>query len=85
MYEFDDVCLNYFLENQLQLFPEPVAESPEDAADFLDECMATICEDKKEVKQYFKETGADVTGITDFSQIAEVFPLPDGRFLIVDA
>ena len=31
MNEFDEVCLLYFLENQSQLFPESVAETPEEA------------------------------------------------------
>ena len=30
-YEFDDEVLNAFLEKQLQLFPETVAQTPEEA------------------------------------------------------
>ena len=40
MHEYDDAVLECFLENQLQLFPENVAETPEEAEDFLEECMA---------------------------------------------
>ena len=31
MNEYDEICLEYFLEHQDQLFPEPVAESLEEA------------------------------------------------------
>ena len=46
MNEFDEECLNVFLENQSQLFEEAVDEELEEAA--------------------------------------EVFPIPDGRYLIVE-
>ncbi|BAK48105.1 MAG: glyoxalase [Lachnospiraceae bacterium] len=85
MNEYDDMCLETFLENQLQLLPEEVAQTPEEAEEFLEECMATVCENKQEVLAYFKETGADITGVDDFDNVAEVFPLPDGRYLIVEA
>ena len=34
--EYDEVCLNYFLKHQSQLFDENVAESLEEAEAFLD-------------------------------------------------
>ena len=40
MHEYDDAVLECFLENQSQLFPENVAETPEEAEEFLEECMA---------------------------------------------
>ena len=40
MPEFDEKVLDVFLEKQLQLFPEEVAATREEAKDFLDECMA---------------------------------------------
>ena len=39
MYEYDDEVLNYFLENQQQLFPENVADTLEEAENFLEDCM----------------------------------------------
>lgn len=85
MNDYDDVVINDFLENQLQLFPEAVAETPEEAEEFLEDCMATVCQDKKEVLQYFKDSGVDITGVEDFDDVEEVFPLSDGRYLIVEA
>lgn len=85
--QYDAVTLQTFLEKQLQLFPEIVAQTPEEAEEFLDICMAVVCKNIKEVKQYFRETGADISGMTanDLREAAEVFELPDGRFLVVDA
>ena len=60
MNEFDEECLNVFLENQSQLFEEAVAETLEDAEAFQ--------------------------GMSDeeLEEAAEVFPIPDGRYLIVE-
>ncbi len=87
MNEFDEVCLLYFLENQSQLFPESVAETPEEAEEFLEDCMAVVCKNLKEVKAYFEVQGADIDGMTlhDFEDASEVFALPDGRYLVVEA
>ena len=87
MNEIDEVCLLYFLENQSQLFPEAVAETPEEAEEFLEDCMAVVCKNLKEVKAYFEDQGADIDGMTlhDFEDASEVFALPDGRYLVVEA
>ena len=87
MDEFDDVVVRCFLKKQRQLFPENVAETPEEAEDFLDMCMAAVCKNMKEVREYFDETGADISGMSkeELEQADEVFKLPDGRYLVVDA
>lgn len=86
MNEYDDKILNYFLENQRQLFPENVAETPEEAGQFLEDCMAVVCSSLKEVKDYLDEAGMDVSGMDREELLAasEVFSIPDGRFLIVE-
>ena len=48
-YEYDDACIQAFLEQQLKLFPEEVANTPEEAEAFLEDCMAMVCDDKAEV------------------------------------
>ena len=87
MGEYNGECLKTFLEKQEQLFDEPVAETPEEAEDFLDMCMAAVCKNMKEVREYFDETGADIAGMSkeELEQADEVFKLPDGRYLVVDA
>ena len=37
-YEYDDACIQAFLEQQLKLFPEEVANTPEEAEAFLEDC-----------------------------------------------
>ena len=85
--EYDEVCLNYFLEHQSQLFDENVADSLEEAEAFLEDCMAVICDNIKEVKQFLDESGADVSGMSnhEIKEAEEVFSLPDGRYLVVEA
>lgn len=85
--EYDEVCLNYFLEHQSQLFDEKVADSLEEAEAFLEDCMAVICDSIKEVKQFLDESGADVSGMSnhEIEEAEEVFSLPDGRYLVVEA
>ena len=86
MYNYDDEVLEVFLEKQLQLFPEEVAETLEEAEEFLDDCMAVVCKNLREVKEYFDEAGTDISGMSDedFLDASEVFALPSGRFLIVE-
>ena len=39
---YDELCLKVFLKNQEQLFDEPVAETLEEAEEFLEDCMAVV-------------------------------------------
>lgn len=79
-------CVETFLKNQGQLFDEPVAENYEEAVEFLEECMAVVINSLKEVRQYFKEAGADVRGMSDeeLKEASEVFALKNGKYLIVE-
>ena len=84
---FDKDVVNYFLENQGQLFDEDVATTPDEAQDFLEDSMAEVVDDIEEVIEYFDEMGVDTDGMSDeeIIQQAEVFTLPDGRYLVVNA
>ena len=86
MHEYDDDVLECFLENQLQLFPEKVAENLEEAEDFLEECMAVVVDSVEEVIAYFEEEGIDIEGVMDdeILDADEVFDVGDGRYLIVE-
>ena len=86
MYNYDDEVIEVFLEKQEQLFPEIVAETPEEAEGFLEDCMAVVCKNLREVKEYFEEAGTDIAGMSDdeILEASEVFELPSGRFLIVE-
>lgn len=86
MYNYDDEVLEVFLKKQGQLFEEKVADSLEEAEEFLDDCMAVVVEDLNEVRAYFDEAGTDISGMSDddLLEASEVFELPSGRFLIVE-
>ena len=86
MREFDDAVLECFLENQEQLFPEPVAETLDEADEFLQDCMAVVVNSVSEIMEYFDEEGIDVEGATDdeILDADEVVDVGDGRYLIVE-
>lgn len=85
--EYDEICVKYFLEHQEQILREPVAETMEEAEEFLEDCMAVVCKNIKEVRAYFEEEGADIAGMSleELKEASEVFALLDGRFLVVEA
>lgn len=80
-------ALEVFLRDQSKMYDEPVAETMEEAAEFLDDCMAVEVKNIKEVRRYLDEAGADVSGMSDdeLKDACEVFALPSGGFLIVEA
>jgi hypothetical protein len=87
MPDFDDAVLKCFLDNQSQLFPEPVADNLEEAENFLEECMAVVVGSVDEVIEYFEDAGVDMEGAMDDEILSadEVFDIGDGRYLIVEA
>jgi hypothetical protein len=86
MREFDNDVLECFLENQLQLFPENVAETMDEAEEFLEDCMAVVVDSLEEVMAYFEEEGIDTEGADEeeILEADEVFDVGDGRYLIVE-
>lgn len=75
-----------FLKDQGRLYDEPVAETYEEAEEFLEDCMAVEVKTLKEVRDYLEEAGADVEGMDDeeLREACEVFALPSGGYLIVE-
>ena len=86
MHEFDDAVIVCFLKNQLQLFPEQVAENLEEAEAYLAECMAIVVDSAQGVLDYFEEEGIDIEGqdVDEILEASEVFDIGDGRYLIVE-
>lgn len=84
---YDEACLNAFLRQQGKLFTESVAKTPEEADAFLEDCMAVVCKNKKEVRKYFEEAGTDICGMSESELLdaSEVFDIGDGRYLVVEA
>ena len=81
---FDKKVFECFLNNQLKLFPEKVAENEQEAREFLEDCFAVVVKGKKELIEYFEEEGVDYSK-DDIVNADEVFDIGDGRFLIVEA
>lgn len=86
MSDYSEICLKTFLKEQGKLFDEPVAENMEEAEAFLEDCMAVVVDSLDEVREYFEEEGVDVDGMApeELEEASEVFPLPDGKYLIVE-
>lgn len=84
---FDEKVVQCFLENQLQLYPEKVAETYEEAENFLEECMAAVVDSVREVWEFFEEEGVDMEGADEegILEADEVFEVGDGRYLIIEA
>lgn len=87
MYEYSEECLKCFLENQTQLLKEPIAETMEEADEFLQDCMAQVFDSLKEIKKYWDDNGMDVQGMSlqEIEESLEVFKLPSGKYLVVEA
>ena len=48
---YTEECIQTFLEKQEQLFDEPVAETYEEAEEFLEDCMAVVADSIDEVSK----------------------------------
>lgn len=85
--ERPDLCAEVFLREQGKLFPEPVAETVEEAVAFLEDCFAQELKNIKEVREYLEELGMDTDEISDeeLEGELEVFKLPDGTYFVVEA
>lgn len=83
---FDEKVVQCFLDNQLRLYPEEVATTPEEAENFLEECMAVVVDSLREVWEFFEEEGMDMEGADEeeILEASEVFEVGDGRYLIVE-
>lgn len=83
---YTEESIEIFLKEQGRLYDEPVAETVEEAEEFLEDCMAVEVKNIKEVRKYLDEAGADVSGMSDeeLEEACEVFALPSGGYLIVE-
>ena len=81
------LSIEYFLAHQDRLFDDPVVFDEEEAGDFLEENFAELFESIGEVREFLEKEGMDVSALTDaeLAEEAEVFPIPDGTFLVVEA
>ena len=52
MQEIQREVAEYFLKNQSRMYDEPVAESVEEAIEFLEDCMAMVFDNIDDLKEY---------------------------------
>ncbi len=81
----DNVCIKFFYENQERLFPKKLVQNVDEAEAFLEECMALVFDSRKELEDYIEDEGIDTSDYEDVTEALEVFALPDGRYLYVEA
>lgn len=86
MNEYSELCIETFLKNQSQLFDETVANTPEEAEAFLEDCCAVVVDSIEEVRDYLEEVGMDVSELSDeeLNEASEVFAMSNGQYLIVE-
>ena len=87
MEQYLEECAEVFLKGQGKLFDEPVAETIEEAKEFLEDCFAQVFENISDVRAYLDEEGMDVSGVSDeeLADELEVFAISDGRYFVVEA
>lgn len=87
MYQYDEECLTTFLEAQDKIYKEKVAQTLEEADEFLQDCMAVVLNTVEEIKDYWDEVGIDIAGMSldEIEQAEEVIKLPSGRYLVVES
>lgn len=75
-----------FLDNQDKLFDEPVAETIDEAIEFLEDVMAIVVDNVDELRDYFEDCGVDTEDMSDDELLdsLEVFKMDDGKLLIVE-
>ena len=84
MANFSKECIETFLNKQLQLFDEKVAETPQEAEEFLEDNLAVVLDSIEDVRDYLDETNGCGTAFQDeILQASEVFALPGGKYLVV--
>ena len=83
---YDRTVLNAFLEKQLELYPEEVASTPEEALEFLADTCAGVAESPEEVIEYLEEVGVDTDGMSmeELMDMPEIMAVGDGRYLILE-
>lgn len=83
---YEKECAGVLLKEQERVFGERVAETEEEAIDFLKDCFAVVLSGAKEIREYWDECGIDSEGMTDdeILEADEVFELPCGKFMVLE-
>lgn len=82
---YEKMCAEVFLREQGKMFQEPVAETEEEALEFLQENFAAVFDEIAQIREYWEENGMDAADLSDeeVKGALEVFCLPNGKYLVV--
>jgi len=83
---YERECAEVLLKEQERVFGEKVADTIEEAIEFLEDCFAVVLSDVEEIKEYWDECGIDATGMSDddILEADEVFALPNGKYMVIE-
>ena len=83
---YDITVLNAFLEKQLELYPEEVAQTPDEAEEFLADICAAVADTPRDLIEYLEEVGVDTDGMSmeELMDMPEIMSVGDGRYLILE-
>lgn len=84
---YERECAAVFLREQKKLLGKAIVESEEEALEFLEDCFAVVLDSAEEIREYWEENGMDAEGMPDDEILTaqEVFELPNGKYLVVEA
>lgn len=82
-----DECARVFLRDQGKLFDEPVAETIDEAVEFLEDCFAQYFGTLKDLRKFMDDEGLDISELSDeeLEEQLEVFKLDNGGYFFVEA
>lgn len=82
--EYDEIVLETFLKNQGKLFDENVAETLEEAKEFLEDCMALVFPNIKEVRKCWKKKAWMLRNfqMKELKEELEVFEIPERKDIL---
>ena len=74
-----------FLNKQLQLFDEKVAETPQEAEEFLEDNLAVVLDSIEDVRDYLDESGMDAAQLSkdEICRHPKCLHFRDGKYLVV--
>lgn len=83
---YDDAVIGCFLDRQLELYPEAVAGTMEEAEAYLEDICAAVADSPEEVYEYLEEVGVDTEGLSreEIFDMPEIMDIGDGRYLILE-
>ena len=83
---YEQECAEVLLKEQEKVFGEKVADTVEEAIEFLEDCFAVVLNNAADIREYWDECGIDCEGMSDedILEADEVFALPFGKFMVLE-